>query len=459
MPPGPYAAYAYRAPSADAERLRALPLPRWIGARWGEADAAVHWHYMAEDFSIASTESGYNTLDTAPLAISLGHGGEAPVMTWTLDGRGDYYGTARILEAGSGHLKALHLRPFISSVQRGSEVLFLASGGQDATSQRLDSTLILPADARLWLDGEALPVFTHRSAWRFEPAPDGARTRLDVVDTQGRTVLALKDDDPAAGLGVARQFAVEAGQTYRLRARVAGGPVMLYLNFYDAQGRLIEGEHMQRAGGGAEADYAFSQRAPAGAVRCRAWLYSSIAAQTEAIVSDLAFERLGPQGAEILGDFDFRAYRPQAIDVPAGATLVVQRGSAAVALRLLGARDTDGRAIAWRLYNDGLEHGALRLTAHHADGRVGGRGTVVVWAWARGGLDDAAAALFRRQASAARGDVDIDAEGVDARLERPGVAPLHLRADVARGVRLLREGGEGMPAGVARSVNGVPLPF
>jgi hypothetical protein len=437
-----------------------LPYPRWIGARWGEGPSQVYWHYMADDVSIGSTESGYNTIDTAPLAVNLGGGGDVPVITWTLDGRGDYYGTERILEAGSGHLKSLHLRPFISSVQRGGEVLFLATGAQDATSRQLESTLILPADAHFWLDGAPLSVFTHRSAWRFEPAPDGVRTQLSVAEEAGRTVLVLKDNDAAAGLGVARNFAVTAGQAYRLRARVADGPVMLYLNFYDAQGRLIGGEHMQRAGGGAEADYAFVQQAPAGAVRCRAWLYSSIAAQAQARISALAFEHVTAQGADTLGEFDFRVHQAQTIEIPAGATLVVQRGSAAVALRLLGARDVAGHAIGWRLYNDGLDRGAVRLTARHADAPGGGRGTVAIWAWAQGGLDAAAAAAFRRQASAAQGHFALESDVLDVTIRRPdGPVPLHLRADLARAVRLLREGGETLPEGVARRVNGGDMPF
>ncbi|MGC3963369.1 MAG: hypothetical protein QM803_08600 [Rhodocyclaceae bacterium] len=458
--PGPYAYFAWRAPSERVEQLRSLPLPRWIGARWGEGAQQRHWHYMAADYSVGSTESGYNTIDTAPLAINLGGGADAPVVTWAMDGRGDHYGTQKILETGSGHLKALHLRPFLASVQRGSEVLFVAAGREDGSSDRLESTLVLPANSQFWLDGKPLSVFAHRSAWRFEPAPDGQRTRMAVAQQNGRDVLVLDDGDTGAGLGVARVFPVEQGREYRLRARIAGDAVTLYLNFYDAQGHLIGGERMQRAGGGAMADYAFAQRAPAGAVSCRAWLYSSIAARAHAVVSELAFERIEGEAVTVLGGFDFKVHQPQDIAIPAGATLVVQRGTAAAAFRLLGARDVDGREIGWHLHNDGLTNGAVRLTAQHATARRDGLGVLAMWAWVQGGLDERSAAEFRQRASAARSRFALTDDEIDANVQAVGaVASLHLKADVARGVRLVREGGDTLEEGAARSVNGQNTPY
>lgn len=458
--PGPYAHYAWQAPSARVEALRRMPLPRMIGTRWGEAAHARHWHYLAADFSLASSEANYHNMDTAPLAVNLGEGAEAPVITYTLDGRSDYYGLTRYMESGSGHLKSLHLRPFLASVQRGPEVLFLAQGGlENAFHHTLESTLILPADARYWLDGRPLPVFTQRSAWQVEPAANGSTTRVRVEAAQPRARVLLTDTDPQAGVGLSRDFVVSAGARYRLRTRLAGGELSLYLNFYDARGRLVGGERIQRAGGSAQArDYSFEQTAPDGAVRCRAWVYSPIAAQTQVELLDLAFERLGATGAEVLGDHDFVAHQAQQIAIPPGATLVVQRGTAALALRVLAARDGAGQTVPAYLYNDGLQHGALRLTALHGrreGARLPGKGVFALWARAAGALqDEAAGEAFRQQAQAVRTGQDREDETLELH-----AGPLRLRVDLTRDARLLRAGGDSLPEGQARMSNGQALPF
>jgi hypothetical protein len=222
------------------------------------------------------------------------------------------------------------------------------------------------------------------------------------------------------------------------------------------------GEHIQHAGGRPDdTEYRFTQAAPPGATHCRAWVYSSIKGRTRIVLSDLAFEHLEGDTATLLGGYDFQRFQPQRIPVPAGSTLVLQRGSAALALRLLGASSVDGKEIGWTLHNDGLAHRALRLTAVHADGPASGSGAIAVWALARGGLtDDGKAAAFRREAQRVSTNYQLSEGILDVSVSsrQEGVPP-HLRADLVRNLRLVREGGDPMPSGCVRAVAGQDVGF
>lgn len=397
--PGPYASVAWAPPPASAQRWLQGPFPRQVSARWGEAPEKRYTHYLGRNFSIASAEAGYPSgHDNSPLVINLGAGADTPIINFFMDGRRDHYGQNRTLEAGSGHMKALHMRPFLSSVQRDNAVLFAATVRENKPEySALESVVTLPADAQYWLNDTRLNIFTHRSRWTWDPMPNGESTAIDLRQENGQHTLLLRDADPRQGVGVSQTFAVEAGEDYRLQARLQGGEVYLYLNFLDANKKLIGSERALRVRGG---DSAFVQRelqmrAPPGAVWCKAWLYSTTANQTELRATQLQFERVGPR-AEVLGPFDLRAHQPQAIAVPAGATLFVRRGDAVAALRLLGAWDVDGQAIGMTLHNDGLAWGALRLTAQHAAAATDLPASIAMWAWAGEGLQDEAAFAAQR---------------------------------------------------------------
>ncbi|MEC5398650.1 hypothetical protein [Uliginosibacterium sp. H1] len=469
---GPYAAHAFAAPDAEASALLQSPLPRLMVSRWGERAEQTHTHWLGRSLSIASSDAAYGTTDTASLAVSLAGADDdtpPPVITWFMDGRRDYYANQRIIEAGSGHPKALHLKPFVASVQREREVLVAMSGTQDKTDNvALESVLTLPADAEYWLDDRKLDLFTHRSAWLPQPAPDGRGTHMDIREQDGRATVMLQDDDSAQGLGLARVLPAKAGDTLRIAATLGGGPVSLYLNFLDTAGRVIERERMQ----GVPASEAvrtvqFTQQAPAGTHSVRAWLYSPIAARGRVTLSELRVDRLAADGqpAQQLAGFDFRAHRAQHIGIRPDATLVLRLQDAAVALRPLGAWRGDGKAVPFSLHNDGLSVQALRLTATHAEGATSDRGTTLLWAWGAEGMrDDAAFARFRAAVRARRADVAFDGRLLQGRVgemdSKGGEgAPLVLRVDVQRGERLLREGMSPLPAGSPRSVNGVALPL
>lgn len=454
----PYEAVAWASPPEQAGEWLHGPFPRRVSARWGEAPEKRHTHYLGRNFSIASAESGYYAgHDNSPLVINLGAGQDVPIINFFMDGRRDYYGQNKTLEAGSGHMKALHLRPFLASVQRDNEVLFLASVREDKPEYTaLESVVTLPADAEYWLDETKLELFTARSRWSPDFAPNGQSTFIDITVRDGRDELVLSDRDDRLGLGVSRVFPVLAGSTYRLAASLQGGEVFLYLNYLDAARRLIGSEHAIKVAGGqggfAERESRFA--APAGAVWCKAWLYSTSTLRTELRVADLRFEELTANGPRLLGRFDFRPYIAQKIDVPAGATLYVRRGDAVAALRLLGAWDVQGAPTGFRLYNDGLVHGALRLTATHAAAHSDQRASLAMWAVATEGIaDDAAFARLRRQLGAVKGVATLDGGVLDAMVQHAQGA-LRVQADVLTGRRLVRAGQSPEPADAAFSVNG-----
>jgi hypothetical protein len=462
-PKTPYNAYAFAMPSASAAKWLSAPLPRFIESRWGEEPQQRLSHYLGKNLSVASAQANYYNMDTAPLAISLGSGQDVPVISFLMEGRRDYYGTQRIVEPGSGHLKSLHLRPFLASVQHEREVLFAASGSNDSNfNSALESVLILPADASFWLDDKPLDFFTHTSQWRFEPAPDGQTTQISIHREQAQNLLRLRDQDSSKGLGVSRNFPVTAGERYRFSARLRGGEIALYLNFYDAAHQLIGGEHIERIQGGTDfSTHDFEQRAPEGAVSVRAWLYSTIAGQTEIELAALDFAALDAQGgaARTLGSFDFEPFVAQSISIAAGQTLFVQREDVAVALRPLGAWDTHNQPMNLQLINDGLANQAVRLNATHSATHSTTpsteRGTFAMWVSAAEDLRNASDfARFRADTLATPSHSSFDGQLLDLR-----TAKLHLQLDTARKQVLQSEGAASTSEQSVRRVNGIEASF
>jgi len=304
-------------------------------------------------------------------------------------------------------------------------------------------------------------VFRKVSAWSYEPAPDGDRTTIAIGRRDGRVEVAFTDGDEKAGLGLSRYAAAEPGATYRLRATLQGGPVSLYLNFLDADRRLIGRKTLKTvAGGPAFSNHDHAAVAPAGTAWCKAWFYSPIAARTEARVSDLQFERLAKDAAEapeILARFDFQPHVAQEIPIPSGSTLVIRRQGAAAALRPLGAWNVERRPIAFVLVNDGLAHRALRLTATHSAVRTEGRGAATLWAYAAEGLaDEAAFAAFLGTVQAVRSRVTRDGDEIDVGVD--GVSgPLRVVADIAGERRLIRQGMPAFAPNATLVVDGKPI--
>ncbi|MEC5384557.1 hypothetical protein VVD49_02425 [Uliginosibacterium sp. H3] len=461
---GPYEFYAWAQPLDAARQWLSETFPRFISERWGEEPEKRFAHYMGRNFGISSAESGYTAgHDNAPLVINMGGGADVPIIDFFVDGRRDHYGTNKTLETGSGHMKALHLKPFLSSVQNDGEVLFVASIQNDIVNNAvLESIITLPADAEMWLDDKPLKLFSASSKWNYDIAPNGDSTQIRIVENEseksGRPEVLLSDKDDKLGVGLSRQFDVTPGKDYRIAASMQGGDVFLYLNFYDAERHLIGGEHAQKVSAGAIdfAERTYSYTAPPGAVSCKAWLYSTTGNKTSLRINDLRFEEMSKSGlvAKLLGGFDFREYKAEQVSVPIGATLTLRREDVAVALRLINAWNVQGRNVPFTLYNDGLQYHAMRLTAQHAEGGMAGRGSIAVWAYAEEGIgSDAAFEAFRRKAAAVSANSKLDGDQMDVSV-RGITGSSRIVADVVTGRRILREGMKAVPADAVMWVNG-----
>lgn len=140
-------------------------------------------------------------------------------------------------------------------------------------------------------------------------------------------------------------------------------------------------------------------------------------------------------------------------ELAAGEPVFLRYGAAAVGLRYLVTLGADGKPAPVRWVNDGTKHKAMRLTCVHAETQPQGRGTVAFWVRAAEGLDDAGFAKFRAEFAAANGQAKVEGDRVE--LSAAGLSgPLRIVADVAKGERKVREGGEEAPASLLLSVNG-----
>lgn len=458
--PGPYAAYTFAPPPPAAAAWLSAPLPRFVTERVGESEALRISSYVGRGLYVGSAEAGYGAHDNT-LVVNLGSGATIPTISAFMDGRRDHYGLNRTLEAGSGHMKALHLKPFIASVQNGPEVLYLTSAKDTAPElSALETTVILPADADYWVDGRRLDFNHSVSKWWSDPKEIGDGTSFEIATApDGRVEARISDQSETAGIGISQRLPVAAGDRIVVSADLAGGPAALYLNFEEADGHLIGGENIKPVKPAADAfnRFDFGASAPASAVRCKAWLYSSIAGKTELRVRDLTVEvtRVGLKVPDRVAFFDFRPKRAEDLTVPTGSTLVVRRGPAAVAIRPLGAWDVGGASVAFHLINDGLEHGAVRLTAMHAEAKTDGRGTAALWVLGGDGLiDEAAFQAFIHRAEAVKASVTRNGSIFDLRSSGPTGA-LRVAADVETSKRLAHEGAPAVDPKAVTTVNGV----
>jgi len=147
------------APSKDQ------PVPRFVYQRWGNGPGQYAAHYVGKNFSLGSAGACYGTTDK-PLTMTWPGGADLPMMNFLMDGRGDPYGV-RAFDAG-GHQKALHLVPFLTSVQRGSQALLMASVDLGHTTvkygddliRELGSHLVLPQMDQWWIGERELTGLT-----------------------------------------------------------------------------------------------------------------------------------------------------------------------------------------------------------------------------------------------------------------------------------------------------------
>jgi hypothetical protein len=431
--PGVFPFYSFVLPPESANRYRKGPFPRFVTQRWGGDAGNYAVNYTGRNFSIASSGANYYNMDKAPLVISLGSGDDTPVINYFMDGRSDYFGKDRILE-GSGHMKSLHLRPFISSVQNRNEVLFLASADRgEKIVTNCESIFTFPADGEYIVDGDKPLRGKEESLWTPEPAPDGTSTLIDDADDESLKVR-ITDRSSEAGIGLRKRFPAKPGSKYEIRASAEGGSHSLYLNFYDRSGQLIGGEHSFSAPSKAKASVeTFAAIAPDGASTVVAWIYSSRAAKSEFRIGSVELLEYSKNGKKMILQDEYPRISAKKIEtvLSAGQTVFVRRGTAAAAVRIIKAVKSDGgEADAITLSNDGLAYGALSLRLNHSAAAGVSGGIIAVYAVAEENIVSSADyEAFRKRVLKITASciilnntADVDAVGMNGKL--------HISADL-----------------------------
>lgn len=291
-------------PAEWTETIRAQ-IPRTVVQRWDRepAQRAVNW--VGRNVGLAS--SGFSRgSDERTLGANVGHSPAVPQLTLFMDGRGDPFGPKRVPNAAN-QAKALHLRPFIATVQRGPDVLQLLSDEPLGPKTRYKAGeiscflthLTLPATTDVWLGDERAkpgtaehptllpadkPVFIRLGAGalavRFllttttgrKPAPlhyiadrqKAAAHRLTVVHStlepkgRGTVVVWVQAADNLADLAFARwRKAFAAAQaTVRFNGSVVDARVAAQGGELHIEADVANGERRRLAGG--EPDALFS---------------------------------------------------------------------------------------------------------------------------------------------------------------------------------------------------------
>ncbi len=115
--------------------------------------------YAAADpaYSVGSLTSRYDDPTSEILTITLPVDKNNANVNFNTEGRYDPY-LKDAIPGKTTTVKAIHLKPFVASVQRGAEVLLLASsdgtdrkGGYDASTVCVESSLIFPDTAEIWV--------------------------------------------------------------------------------------------------------------------------------------------------------------------------------------------------------------------------------------------------------------------------------------------------------------------
>jgi hypothetical protein len=156
-------------PSTDWTESIRSQVPRTVVQSWGEQpeQRAVNW--IGRHVSLASSGMA-RSRDERTLVANLGDLPAVPQLTLFMEGRRDPYGYKK--QVGG---KALHLMPFIATVQRGPEVLQVLSDDPSKTDSRNK-----PGDLVNFVTHFTVPVVAE--VWsgdvRVEPGPAARPTLL-----------------------------------------------------------------------------------------------------------------------------------------------------------------------------------------------------------------------------------------------------------------------------------------
>ncbi|NOZ22542.1 MAG: hypothetical protein GXP25_15780 [Planctomycetes bacterium] len=142
-------------PDPKLREMAVTRFPRLVQQTWRDAWYQTATNYMTERFCLATAGANYGPMDK-PLVVLFAD----PDLVggyYLMDARRDPYGAARIAQGKSGHEKALHMMPFLTTIQNKDEVLLLAAPTTDRYMPESDyvaSHLVLPAEVERCFVGE-----------------------------------------------------------------------------------------------------------------------------------------------------------------------------------------------------------------------------------------------------------------------------------------------------------------
>ncbi|MCE0497171.1 MAG: hypothetical protein LV481_04405 [Methylacidiphilales bacterium] len=141
-------------PAEWTEPLR-NEIPRTVVQKWGPNPFERCVNYVGKYFTLGSSGASKGR-EERTLVANLGDLPSVPELSFFMDARGDPYGTKKSAEA-QGAMKALHIQPFIATVQHGPELIQVLSyqipkKARDKVTCLL-SHLLIPAQAEVWVDG------------------------------------------------------------------------------------------------------------------------------------------------------------------------------------------------------------------------------------------------------------------------------------------------------------------
>ncbi len=152
-------------PPEDWRTASAPEAPRMVVERVGAEPWERIVNHVGRHFSLASAGFCYGNMDQ-PVTMCFEGGAKIPMLNLFMDGRGDPYGREKITSGSGPHHKALHLVPFLASVQRDAEVLVALAldpagrnlGHSDEDIVQLSTELVLPVMDSLRINGAPMPL-------------------------------------------------------------------------------------------------------------------------------------------------------------------------------------------------------------------------------------------------------------------------------------------------------------
>lgn len=191
-------------PAEWTEPIRSQ-VPRTVVQRWGEGPEQRATHWIGRRVSLASSGASRGS-DERTLVANLGEAPEVPQLVLFMDGRGDPFGTKRVANA-AGQAKALHLTPFIATVQRGAELLQLLADAPFSPLAKYKpgdlacflSHLSVPAQAQVWF-GDRRVQAGSPTAPALVPADTAVYVRMADAVIGVRFILAESVDGRAAAI-------------------------------------------------------------------------------------------------------------------------------------------------------------------------------------------------------------------------------------------------------------------